>query len=233
MTTEKTGNNGVENPDKFEDLDSWIDSFKNKNEGMRELGLNFEYLMNNTEKFESNGIDPEDMPEGEEWFKVGCLLGACFGTSVYPLKADFFEVTDEDGFVGVFSSRREAEKRIDDLVGGNIRSLNIETDFDPFEFINDINQENPILAESFEKAFSYIDNISSLSHIEEVDNEFNNDIDWVVIYSVIFGFLWEKEVPSVYFVYDKTGVIRASTDKPSEVNYDKEGVQVTHLREIN
>lgn len=228
-----TMENSKELIDTPEDLDEWLNMLSNKGGKLEKLAENFKYMKNNMEDFENGELEPEDLPNFEKFDNTIIIQSVCFGTSIQPILNNLYEVTNDSGFVGATMSEENAYNMLGTNQVGNIRTINIETSFNPYEFIEKTKEHGlSQYADSLELCYNWIreNNIKSLDKdFQDFSDE--NNLDYIVAYSVIFGMIWEREVPSVYIVYNSEGIHRASTSKPEDTPKSESEFYVKHLRE--
>lgn len=217
-----------------QDLDEWLSRMEKREGYLEDLAGNFRYLSNNVEDYENGEINPEDLPNLSKFEKYAIMNSVVFGTSIYPMMADFYEIKDQDGFVGLYSDESEAYNMLKDNCGGNIRSVNVDSSFDPYDFIEK-HRENGLeeFADSLDTCYKWVRE-SDLNEGDLGMDEcpIETDLTRLVGYSVLFGMNWEREVPSVYAVYDSTGIHRLCVGKPEKTPESGEVVAVEHIRNL-
>jgi hypothetical protein len=215
-------------------LSNWLDRMETKDDFLQDLSENFRYLMNNLEDYENGDIDPKELPNFSKSEKYIIMCSVIFGCSIYPMLVDFYEVTDENGFVGVFSDENMAYKQLEDNNSGNIRTVNVDSFFNPYEYLENLRDQG---LEEFAKTLEEIHTWVKSSDLKAGDCGMdecpvNTNLSRIVGYSVLFGMNWEREEPSVYAVYDSNGVHRLCVGKPEDSPDTGDGVVVKHMRDL-
>lgn len=213
-----------------QDVQDWVQNLTSTEGVLKELGTNFQYLIDNLEEYENGEIGIEDLPKGDEADKLITLTAVSIGTIIQATNSNIYKVRENGNFVGFATKEETAENIVENKENYSINTISIETDPDtigPHELIEDIEELNPIIADMFRKSYSWaIDVVDSET---SVDTSYDSTTEGIIKYGMLFGILWESEVPSIHIIFNETGIVRAVYK--SEIDYEGD-CDIMYLRDM-
>lgn len=172
----------------MKDLDEWVSKIRGKGGELGKLGGNFRYLMQNEERLIEGELDSEEFPHFGMMENYGIMLGNSLGATIIQENTRIVERSDRLELV--------KQDNLDNNFSGTVYEPDIELTSD--DMIEKAYNNSEVLGDALRKAKDFM--------IEEVsidDLEFDSLLESVVVYSTLFGAIWETDSPSLYVKLDE------------------------------
>lgn len=181
----------------------WVDGMCSAdNDIVADLGENFQFLLNHHDEYESGTIEYTDLPNfnrSDKWIQWQSVR---FGTMWQPDPPTVYRIMDnQDGFVGLYGHEENAVERVADTPSLSMVSITPEPQ-DVSSFIEQATEvENPVMqmmGTNLDTMYENPDILETPGDLPHGDMKTKE----VMVYSVIFGQLWELSFPALYAVLD-------------------------------
>lgn len=178
---------------------AWVQNFHDEdNTLLQGIGQNFQYLLDHVDAFESGDLSYTDLPEfnkANRWVQWYCTI---FGTRWPPATPSVHVVLDDDGrLIGVFGHEENATDRADEE-NYHVREVLPETR--ETETHLDLARENgEMMTAVAENLTALEDDLYALQNPEDLPR-LDENVRTLIVYSVMFGTLWELSHPALYAV---------------------------------
>lgn len=204
-------------------IEEWLSNLGSKSEELSNLSKDLRYMLNNVHEFERGEIELKDFENHDEVesliIRYGVFLG-CYSVMENYLVYEVFQDGESIGFSDSFEEAKN--------IGADYASVEeVCVDMNnkrPRDLLDDIKTKNPPLSLILEKSYSFVNKNENKDYTTEVKNgaatvfdDNGNEVasvttkeEFLAVYSIQFGELFEIKYPSTYTVYDDSGVHEVS-----------------------
>lgn len=196
-------------------VQEWIEKFHDEelNDVTNLMGENFQYLIDHTTEYNEGELQPSDLPALRKSDKFLQYFAAIFGTEMAADGSSVYAVSrvSDGAFIGLYGTEKNALQRTTEQAQPEDPPLTTEEhkiiDASPVRLIREFERRDHELTETLSVGAKFF-----YEHQEEVFEgevtpddlpaEIDENTRWFLVYSILFGILWEYSYPHFIGVFD-------------------------------